>query len=155
MGKDKLSGAELTASRAELEMVTALGSRAAKDPRDVLSAMVMAIDGSTDALQSGSLAGVLSSLASGANITQGDPIFGSTTPAFSESAQISAPQMMRSQGRYRANQLSVLAATTPALFYKMVLSRRQQCWKALSDQYLASRVFFVKLWFFLLMDVIR
>ena len=30
-GEDKLSGAELTASRAELEMVTALGSRAAKE----------------------------------------------------------------------------------------------------------------------------
>eukprot|EP01043_Picozoa_sp_COSAG02_P020068 COSAG02_NODE_981_length_15488_cov_27.585093_15_plen_115_part_00 len=71
----------------------------------------------------------------------GDPIFGPDCPHFHSGRQIAAPQMQRTGGKYRANQLSVLAASTPALFYQMVLERRSQCWRALSDQYLASRIF--------------
>ena len=63
--------------------------------------------------------------------------------------------MRRTDGKYRANQLEILTASSPATFHDMILRRRGMCWRALSTQYLASRVFFMKLWIFMLVEVLE
>ena len=74
--------------------------------------------------------------------------------AFNDLKPISAPSMRKEDGEYRTNQLAVIAATTASSFFKMIAARRRDCLAGLSPGYLASRVFFIKLWIFLTLEVL-
>jgi hypothetical protein len=151
---DDLSRLESTATEAELQHLAAAEAMAGgTDPRDTLSAMAKFDFGSDGHLTVETLAIALTEMRNQVQtVTTGDAIFGGFPPTLSSTTQISVPAMRKADGKYRANQLSVLAANTPAAFYQMLLKRRDECWRALSDGYLTSRIFFMKLWIFWLVE---
>ena len=120
---------------------------------DVLRALASLPYGDDGELKISSLAEAVEATESGATYNAPDPILaklGETSPfAFNEFKPISAPSMRKEDGEYRTNQLAVVAATTASSFYKMIAARRRDCLAGLSTGYLASRVFFIKLWIFL------
>jgi hypothetical protein len=56
-----------------------------------------------------------------------DTVFKDVVPTLSTTRQISAPNMRRTDGKYRANQIEILTASTPAAFHEMNLRRRDMC----------------------------
>ena len=116
-----------------------------------LAAVDYGMDGS---LLVNSLLDALTEAASSQPSTTFDPIF-KAKPTLSSTKVIAPPSMRRTDGKYRANQLEILTAANPATFHDMILRRRGMCWRALSKQYLASRVFFMKLWIFMLVEVLE
>ena len=56
-------------------------------------------------------------------------------------------------GSYRANQVRLLGADTPAAVYDLVKQRRDECFSCLSPGYMASRLYFVKQWIWFCLEV--
>ena len=146
---DALSTSELSATAAEISSLST--DEQADRALDTLLRLA-SLDFDTDDIRS--LADALLA-AQGADSGQVvDPIFG-VTPSISCLASAPVPAMRMVGGSYRANQLKILGATTPAAVYEMIVERRRECFSCLSPGYLASRLFFVKLWFWFTLDVMN
>ena len=82
-----------------------------------------------------------------------DPIFGKMVPSFDGLKTVIAPKMRKAGGSYRANQVRLLGADTPAAVYDLVKQRRDECFSCLSPGYMASRLYFVKQWIWFCLEV--
>jgi len=82
-----------------------------------------------------------------------DPIFGKMVPSFDGLKTVVAPKMRKAGGSYRANQVRLLGADTPAAVYDLVKQRRDECFSCLSPGYMASRLYFVKQWIWFCLEV--
>ena len=142
------------ATEAELGALARTELSAAQNPERVLVALAAVDYGMDGSLLVNSLLDALTEAASSQPSTTFDPIF-KAKPTLSSTKVIAPPSMRRTDGKYRANQLEILTAANPATFHDMILRRRGMCWRALSKQYLASRVFFMKLWIFMLVEVLE
>ena len=74
-------------------------------------------------------------------------------PEFDDLKTVVAPKMRKAGGKYRANQLRLLGADTPAAVYEMIRRRRDECFSCLSPGYIASRLYFVKQWIWFCLEV--
>ena len=150
---DDLSDKDTRLAQAEVFALSEGERRSQRPAIDVLRALASLPYGDDGELKISSLAEAVEATESGATYNAPDPILaklGETSPfAFNEFKPISAPSMRKEDGEYRTNQLAVVAATTASSFYKMIAARRRDCLAGLSTGYLASRVFFIKLWIFL------
>lgn len=149
-----LSTAEAAAMQAELNTISTGEMKPGGDPRHVLAHLAACDFGADGQLLITTLEEALRSDKRRRGESHGDALTGGLPPTLSTTTSITAPAMRRADGTYRANQLTVLAANTPSMFYNMLVQRRDQCWRALSDGYLYSRIFFLKLWIFMLVEVL-
>eukprot|EP01043_Picozoa_sp_COSAG02_P037392 COSAG02_NODE_2801_length_8003_cov_5.731655_5_plen_197_part_00 len=135
--------------------IAAGAARGGTDPRDTLTSLSVCDFGDDGRLLIGTLHDALTDMNRRKGTAHVDAVFGTPPPELSDATSITAPTMRRIDGKYRANQLSIMAANTPSTFYDMLLQRRDQCWRALSDGYLHGRVFFLKLWVFMMVEVLN
>ena len=155
---DDLSDKDTRLAQAEVFALSE-GERGGQKPAiEVLKTLASLPYGDDGDLKISSLAAAMEATESGTTYDDPDPILdklGDTSPfTFNDLRPISAPSMRKEDGEYRTNQLAVVAATTASSFLKMITSRRQDCLAGLSPGYLASRVFFIKLWIFLTLEVL-
>eukprot|EP01043_Picozoa_sp_COSAG02_P019746 COSAG02_NODE_961_length_15629_cov_2.747650_7_plen_158_part_00 len=120
---------DAAATEAELNALSQTELSASHDPERIL-ASVMAVDYGED----GDLLirSLLSALSTAANTPEQeityDPIFKHKDLQLSSTKTIAlSPNMRRTDGKYRANQLEILTASNPASFHNMILRRRGMC----------------------------
>ena len=154
---ESLSPAEQAATAAE---VFALSSAEQSEQAYATLLKLAALEfDSMDGISRGSGSGIrtldqaMHAVESGLDGGEIDPIFGKMVPSFDGLKTVIAPKMRKAGGSYRANQVRLLGADTPAAVYDLVKQRRDECFSCLSPGYMASRLYFVKQWIWFCLEV--
>lgn len=144
-----MSTAEATDSDAPAKQIAALAALDfGNDERLIISSLY-------DALTAAQLAIQEPEHPAHDSTSQIDPIFKENSPNLATGKLINIPKMNQYDGKYRAHQLELLTASNPAALYEVILRRREDCWRSLSPAYLANRLFFIKLWLFITIDMLE
>ena len=154
---ESLSPAEQAATAAEVFSLSS-AEQADQAYAALLKLAALSFD-SMDGISQGPGSGIrtldqaMRAVESGPDGTVADPIFGKRAPSFDDLRTVIAPTMRKVGGSYRANQVRLLGADTPAAVYDLVKQRRDECFSCLSPGYMASRLYFVKQWVWFCLEV--